>query len=102
MPTDGGSQFESLWDGCAAALFNVYDGYGWIVPALLLTLLFFLALALLCWWAEDVFVEPMFQGPSAIFRWCRHRWKPQRSGVIISIVPSQPSPSQPPPSSALE
>ena len=46
--SDGSSQFDSLVDSVGYWFFNIYDAYGWYVPALFLTLLLFSALALLC------------------------------------------------------
>jgi hypothetical protein len=103
MPTDGSSQLEGLWDSCAGALFNVYDAYAWIVPALLLTILFFFVVAFVCWACEKAdFDIPIFEGPAAIFRWCREAWEFRRDRLRISILPSSFAPSELPPSSVLE
>jgi hypothetical protein len=40
VSADGNSQFESLWNTAAAAVFNAIDAYGWVVPALVISLLF--------------------------------------------------------------
>ncbi|HWE85826.1 MAG TPA: hypothetical protein VG267_12850 [Terracidiphilus sp.] len=76
MPTDSNSQLESLWDTCAGTLINTWDVYGWLIPALLLTILFFAVIAFVCWALEDVdFDLPIFEGPRCIFRWCKRRWQ---------------------------
>jgi hypothetical protein len=103
MPTDGNSQLESLWDACAAAVLNTYDAYGWLLPALLLTLLFFLVFAIVCWAMDDIGLDlPILEGPAAIFRCCRKRWEPRGEFLKLSISPSPSSPSEPPPSSVRE
>ena len=103
MSTDDGSQLESLWDSCAAFVLNAYDAYGWMVPALLLTLLFFTVLALICWALEGIELDlPVFEGPVAIFGWCRKNWQSQGKAITLSITPLRSSPSAPPPSSARE
>jgi hypothetical protein len=79
MPADGNSQFESLWDTCAATLINTWDIYGWVVPALLLTILFFAAIAQFCWALEDISSElPVCRGPKWIFHRMRLIWRARR------------------------
>jgi hypothetical protein len=92
VSSDGGPQLERLWDTAASTVFNVYDAYGWIVPALLLSLLFLgllvLLLSLLAPLAEGLEIEPEFlQGFGGIFRWTRESWqsqgdRSQRGGMI--------------------
>src|SRR4051812_47386337 len=103
MPIDGNSQLESLWDTCAAAVLNTYDAYGWLLPALLLTFLFFLIFAFVCWALDDIPLDlPLLKGPAAIFRWCRKRWEPQGGILSLSISSSVSLASVPPPSFARE
>lgn len=81
MSSDGGSQLEQLCDTAASAAFSVYDAYGWMVPALLLSVLFLGLLALLCWALEDLPLEPeILRGFPGIFRWSRRVWQNGRDG----------------------
>lgn len=102
MPTDGSSQIDSLWDSCATFVLSAYDAYGWVVPALLLTLLFFTLIAAICWALDDIVEAPVLEGPRAIFRWCRQNWEPQRGMITLSPAPSSSSPSERRPSSYRE
>jgi hypothetical protein len=40
MGTDGNSQLVAMWDAAVAAITNTFDAYGWIVPAILVALLY--------------------------------------------------------------
>ena len=99
MPTDPGSQLDTLWDTCATALLTAWDSYAWLPPAFLLTLLFFAAVALLCWALEDIdFDVGLVEAPVAIFRWSKRTFQ-----VRPAVTPSHSSsPSPPPTSSARE
>jgi hypothetical protein len=95
MSTDGGSLLETTWDSLAAMVFSVYDGYGWIVPAVLLSalflLLFFWLAALMDGWSVDLPLdEVVFRGPCGIFRWMRDSWregreKPESRGEPLGL-----------------
>jgi hypothetical protein len=66
-------------DSVGTWLFNVFDGCEWYVPALLLTILFFVALALFCYMIEDVPLEvDILCAPKAIFSWTKDRWERAR------------------------
>ena len=74
--SEGSSQLDSLLDSVGVWFFNIYDAYGWYVPALFLTVLFIAALALLSYVLEDIPLEPdIFRAPKAIFAWTRKRWR---------------------------
>ena len=76
VAADGNSQLERLWDAAAAGLCNIYDAYGWGVPAVLLSMVFLGLRALLAWALEDLPVDlEVFQGFGGIFRWMRSRWR---------------------------
>ena len=80
MSTDQKPLFEGLWDTLSSMVFNVYDGYGWILPALLLTILLLGVLALVAYAIEDLPIDAeVFDGIGAIFRWTRRWWKANRS-----------------------
>ncbi len=84
MP-DANSQLAGLWDTCATALLNTWDAYGWILPAILLTLLFFGAIVLVCWALADLdFDAGLIEAPIGIFRWCRKTFQSQRTAMAIS------------------
>jgi len=91
MSTDWSSQLERLWDAMATAVLNVYDAYGWVIPAVLLSLLLLVLLVgvigLLAWALAAVGVDDlpvdadvfsglagMFRG---VFRWTRESWQGQ-------------------------
>ena len=75
MSTDWSSQLEGLWDAMAAAVLNVYDAYGWVIPAVLLSVLFLGLLVFVAWLAEDLpFDLEVFQGFGGIFKWARTSW----------------------------
>ena len=91
MSTDWSSQVEGLWDAMATAVLNVYDAYGWVIPAVLLSLLLLVLLVgvigLLAWALAAVGVDDlpvdadvfsglagMFRG---VFRWTRESWQGQ-------------------------
>jgi hypothetical protein len=104
MP-DANSQLDGLWDTCAAAILNTWDAYSWVLPALLLTLLFFGVFALICFALEDLdFDASLIEAPVAIFRWSKKTFQSQRPPLRYSITPSisSPSPAPPPSSSARE
>ena len=80
MSTDERSLLEGLWDTFSSAVFNLYDSYGWILPALLLTTLLLGVLALVAYAMEDLPIDAeVFDGIGGIFRWTRHWWKGNRS-----------------------
>jgi uncharacterized membrane protein len=67
-----GEQLSNL----APGIYSVYDGLGWIVPALFLTLLLFAFYVLLCWTFEDMIIDfPLIRGPRFIFGWSRKLWR---------------------------
>ena len=75
------SLFEGLWDTCSSAVFNVYDGYGWIFPALLLTALLVGVLILIAYATEELPIDgELFNGIGGIFKWTRARWNGNRPG----------------------
>ena len=77
--SEGPSQLDSLLDSVGVWFFNIYDAYGWYVPALFLTVLFFAALALLCYAMEDFPIEPcIFRAPKAIFTWTKKQWRQEK------------------------
>ncbi len=81
MSVDDKSLCEGLWDTFSSAVFNAYDGYGWILPALLLTILLLGVLVLIACAMEDLpFDVEMFDGIEGIFRWTRRWWKGNRRG----------------------
>jgi hypothetical protein len=78
MP-DANSQLEGIWDACATGILNAWDACGWLIPALLLTLLLFAVFALICFACEGIeFDEGLIEGPVAIFRWSRKTFKSER------------------------
>jgi len=80
VSTEGNSFLEGLWDAAASALFNVYDAHGWVIPAVLLSLLLLGVLALLAWALEDLPVDAeALQGFGGIFRWTRKWWREERA-----------------------
>jgi hypothetical protein len=102
---DANSQFDGLWDTCAAAILNAWDAYSWVLPALLLTLLFFGVFALICFALEDLDLDAsLIEAPVAIFRWSRKTFQSQGLPLRYSITPSysSPSPAPPQPSSSRE
>jgi hypothetical protein len=71
--------FEGLWDTFSSAVSNAYDGYGWILPAVLLTILLLGVLALIAYAMEDLLIDvEIFDGIGGIFRWTRRWWKGNR------------------------
>jgi hypothetical protein len=85
LPTDSNSGFEALWNSTSSAVFNVFDTYGWVVPATLLAVLFLLAIGLLCWWMEELpFELPVFEGVGGIFKWMRSAWQAERGGYSLT------------------
>jgi hypothetical protein len=93
---DANSQLDGLWDTCAAAILNTWDAYSWVLPALLLTLLFFGVIALICFALQDLdFDTSLIEAPVAIFRWSRKTFQSQRLPLQYSITPStSPAPPQ--------
>ena len=76
VSTDGNTQLDRLMDTVASSISYTYDAYGWILPALLLTVLLFAVMALFCWMLEDVPLElEVFTAPHSIFTWVRNRWQ---------------------------
>ena len=76
---EGSSQLNSFLDSVGTWFLNVFDGYGWYVPALLLTVLFFAAFGLLCYMLEDVPLDlEILSAPKAIFSWTKERWQRAR------------------------
>jgi len=64
----------------ATAVFNVYDAYGWVILAVLLSVLLLGVLALPAWALEDLPVDAeVFQGFGGIFRWTRKWWREERA-----------------------
>jgi hypothetical protein len=79
VSADEKSLFDGVWDTFSSAVFNAWDGYGWILPALLLTLLLLGVLVLIAWAMEDFPIDvDIFDGIGGIFRWTRRRWKGDR------------------------
>ena len=91
VSTEGNSFLESLSDASASALFNVYDAYGWVIPAVLLSLLLLGALALLAWALEDLPLDAeLFQGFGGIFRWSRRWWREGRGSCSLGLTDRRP------------
>lgn len=64
-----------------SAVFNVYASYGWILPALVLTIFLLGVLLLIAYAAEDLPIDgEIFDGIGSIFKWTRRWWKRGRSG----------------------
>ncbi|MFZ1086207.1 MAG: hypothetical protein WAN35_14680 [Terracidiphilus sp.] len=74
MSVNGDWRVNELWDSAASVIFNVYDAYGWIVPAVFLSLLFLLVIGFIAWAAEDLPVECL-EGFGGIWRWVRRWWR---------------------------
>lgn len=82
LSADEKSLLEGLWDAFTSGVINVYDGYGWIIPALLLTILLLGVLVLIAYAVEDLPIDvEIFDGIGGIFKWTRRRWKGSRFGV---------------------
>jgi hypothetical protein len=80
VPADSGTPLNGLWDSLSTAVVNAMDPLGWILPALILTLLFLGAVALVAWWLEDLPVElEIFQAIGGIFKWTRKWWRGERT-----------------------
>ena len=74
--SEGPSRLDSLLDSVGTWLFNIFDGFGWYIPALILTLLFFVIIALLCYATEDIPLDlGICRAPRAIFSWTEKRWR---------------------------
>lgn len=79
MSADEKQLFEGLWDTFSSTVSNAYDGYGWILPAVLLTILLLGVLALIAYAIEDLPIDvEIFDGIGGIFRWTRRWWKGNR------------------------
>jgi hypothetical protein len=64
----------------------VYDAYGWVLPALLLSLLLLGFLALLAWALEDLPVDvEVLQGFDGIFRGTRKWWREGRGSCTLGL-----------------
>jgi len=85
VSADEKSLFDGLWDTLSSAVFNAYDAYGWIIPALLLTILLFAIVVLIAYAMEDIPIDvEIFHGVGAIFKWTRRRWRGDRPGQARS------------------
>ena len=73
VPSDG-EQLNNLLDSVSTAIFSAYDAYGWIAPALLLTILFLALMALFALSFDDLPME-FLEGIPRIFLWTRTRWR---------------------------
>jgi hypothetical protein len=77
-------------DAAASTVFNTYEGYGWIVPASLLAVLFIGGLFLLCIWLDNVGADldldfPVIESVRGIFRWTRDRWREGRGPCTLGL-----------------
>jgi hypothetical protein len=82
MGADGNSQLVAMWDAAASAITSTFDAYGWIVPAILVALLYLCLIALFCWLVEDLpFELPVFEGVGGIFKWMRKSWQGDNCGL---------------------
>jgi hypothetical protein len=85
VSTDGNSYFENLWNTATCTFCNVIDAYGWIVPALFLTVLLIGVIALFAWIAEDIpFDLEIFQSVGGIFKWARSQWGREKPAATSS------------------
>jgi len=76
---DSYSQLEKLGDADGSVFFNILDAYGWIVPAVLMSILLFGVVILIAWAIEDLPVEfPFFEGVGGIFKWSRAHLGPTK------------------------
>ena len=76
VSADGNSQFESLWNTVVAGFYYAFDAYGWVLPAVVLSVMLLCLIALLAWWLEDIpFDMDLFRAIGGIFRWTRERWR---------------------------
>ena len=73
MPSDG-ERLNSLFDSVSTAIFGAYDAYGWVLPALLLTILVFGLIALFALSFDDLPVE-FLEAVPRVFLWTRARWR---------------------------
>jgi hypothetical protein len=65
-------------------MMNAVNCYGWVVPATILTLLFFAVLIFICWQFEDIPLETdIFKAPQMIFSWARKKWQISPSVGLI-------------------
>ena len=74
MSADGSSQLESFWNTAVAGIFNFYDMYAWLAPALALWLVLLGLVVLFAFTFDDVPPE-LVHGFSGTFRWAWRRWK---------------------------
>jgi len=80
VSADEKSLFAGLWDALSSAVINAYDAYGWILPALFLTVLLLAILVVIAWAAEDLpFEIEIFDSVGGIFKWARRCWRGNRS-----------------------
>jgi hypothetical protein len=85
VPTNFESRIETLWNAAASAVTNVFDLYGWIVPATLLAILFLGVIVLLCWAMDDLpFELPVFESVRGIFKWMRSAWQAEPGGYSLT------------------
>jgi hypothetical protein len=76
MGADGNSQLVAMWDAAVAAITNTFDAYGWIVPAVLISVLLIALLGLVGYLTEDLpFDADVFNVFPAIFKWMRESWQ---------------------------
>jgi hypothetical protein len=79
VPGESSSQLDGLVDFVTPAIFNAYDAYGWLIPAVLLTVVFFGLFFLACYLFEEIPMDfPIFRGPRFIFSWSREHWGKSR------------------------
>jgi hypothetical protein len=76
---DSYSQLERLGDADGSVVLNVLDAYGWIVPAVLMTILLLGVVILIAWALEELpFELPVFEGIGGIFKWSRAHLGPAK------------------------
>jgi hypothetical protein len=79
MPNSSDSLLENLLGSFSSSILDLFNACAWIVPAIIGTLLFVAACALLCWIADDLILElPWLSGPRFIFQWARRGLGPSR------------------------
>lgn len=75
MSGESRSLIGGLLDSATSVVFSAYEAYGWIVPATVVTVLFFAVFVFLCWLLEDIPLEfDVFTAPRSIFNWTHKRW----------------------------
>lgn len=80
MSADDNSLLENLWNAVSSAILSAVDAYGWIVSALVLSVLFLGLIALSAWLFEDIPFE-MIEGFGHVFRWTRRAWRREADGT---------------------